>query len=141
MLGQKWFIYIIIANLSQHDLSRLHKSKKCVIVRSILTFPRASSMHKPIVGARNLSLQKEVEPELEASTQTLVTHNSAPAKKPFPWRMLLTLIIGIPAAAIGLLMGGFYLLVLVFGGMDCGGSVPSADTPPLAKPAPPTSPR
>ncbi len=102
-------------------------------------------MHKSIVGAKKLSLQKEVEPELEASTQPLVTHRSpnAPDLRPFPWRMLLTLVIGIPAAVFGLLVGGFGLLLLVFGGMDCGGgsSNSSPQKPPISQPAQPTSPR
>ncbi len=102
-------------------------------------------MHKPIAPLQNLSLQKEVEPELEGSTQPLVINPSpiAPAKKPFPWRMLLTLVIAIPAAVFGLLVGGFGLLFLVFGGMDCGGapSNSSPQPPPLSNPAQPTAPR
>lgn len=104
-------------------------------------------MHKPIVGIKNLSFQKEVEPELEGSMQPLAPHLSPnpPDLRPFPWRMLLTLVIGIPAAVFGLLAGGFWLLFLVFGGMDCGGggtsSSSSPEKPPLAKPAQPTSPR
>ncbi len=69
---------------------------------------------------------------------------NAPDLRPFPWRMLLTLVIGIPAAVFGLLVGGFGLLFLVFGGMDCGGGGSSSSAPqqqPIAKPAQPTSPR
>jgi hypothetical protein len=108
-------------------------------------------MHKPI-APKSLYAQKEIEPELEASATPLVTDRSpnAPAKKPFPWRMLLTLVIGLPAVVFGLLVGGFGLLMLVFGGVDemgCGGggsnSAPAkpSTSQPAAKPAQPTSPR
>lgn len=102
-------------------------------------------MHKPI-APKSLYAQKEIEPELEASVTPVITDRSpnAPDKRPFPWRMLLTLVVGIPAAVFGLLVGGFYLLLLVFGGMDCGGGGgggSSTPNPPQSKPAQPTLPR
>jgi hypothetical protein len=100
-------------------------------------------MHKPI-APKSLYAQKEIEPELEASVTPVITDRSpnAPDKRPFPWRMLLTLVVGIPAAVFGLLVGGFYLLLLVFGGMDCGGGgASSTPNPPQSKPAQPTLPR
>jgi hypothetical protein len=108
-------------------------------------------MHKPI-APKSVYARKEIEPELEATVKPIISDRSpnAPNKRPFPWRMLLTLIIGLPAAVFGLLVGGFGLLMLVFGGtgaLDCGGggsnSAPEkpSTSQPAAKPAQPTSPR
>jgi hypothetical protein len=103
-------------------------------------------MQKPIAKSHYSLSQKDIEPELEGSIQPLITDRSpnASAKKPFPWRMLLTLTIGLPAAAIGLVLGGFYLLFFLLGGMDCGGggsSLPSPEKAPSNQPAKSVSPR
>lgn len=106
-------------------------------------------MHKLIAAKfKKFPSQKETLPESEGAAQPLVVDriSETAVKKPFPWRMLLTLVIGLPAAAIGLVFGGLVLVYLVFGEMDCGGGpVPNSEKAPTATPgaksAKPISPR
>ena len=79
--------------------------------------------------------RKNPETEIEGTIVQPIAHPT-PKKNTFPWKIVFILAIGAPATVIGILAIAYMFLLLIFGGMDCGGTVPD-QRPPAAKPVAP----
>ena len=79
--------------------------------------------------------RKKPETEIEGTTVQPIV-NPTPKKNTFPWKIIFILAIGAPATVIGILAIAYMFLLLIFGGMDCGGTVPD-QRPSAAKPVAP----